>query len=126
MSYHPTHPKARKPHHCWMCHRTIRAGETYLRAVALEDGTASTWKECAHCEALVTFINRVNHEYEYGEGVVIEWEPITVAEARVRAQWKRGWTTSAGELYPLPVVLKRFHARDSVYFNSVEPGDTVA
>jgi hypothetical protein len=122
VSYHHTHPKARQPHHCWMCGRTIRPGETYMRGAALDGGTAWTWKECAHCERLVTFINSIAYEDEYGEDLVIEWEPATIAEARVRAQWKRRWTTLAGDLYPVPVILKHTNDSGFVHFDGVEPG----
>ena len=46
--YVTTRPRARKDHVCSDCGRTIGPGETYLRCVGFEDGTAWTWKDCAH------------------------------------------------------------------------------
>ena len=42
----------------------------------------------------------------YGEGYntddFCEWEPSTVWEARLRAQWRRHWRRRDGDLYPIP------------------------
>lgn len=48
----PTYPKARKPHTCDDCGRTIRPRERYGRIAHFEGGTAFTSKFCAHCVEL--------------------------------------------------------------------------
>lgn len=97
------HPTARKPHHCETCNRTIQTGETYMRGSGYGDGEAFTWKECAHCDVFVQLVTLRLREEEYSFDVIAQWdEPHTIAEARVRAQWKRRWTNRAGHLYPIP------------------------
>lgn len=92
-------PKARKPHVCQMCGRTIRPGELYRRGVGLDDGTAWTWKECLHCEQLVRY---VNEDESYDDDLINEWAPETIGHARLRAQYRRKWQRFDGSLYPLP------------------------
>lgn len=41
--------RARKPHRCAECWRTIVPGERYHYTVAIFDGALHTWKCCAHC-----------------------------------------------------------------------------
>ena len=43
---------ARTEHHCNECGRHIRQGERYVKAVGQWDGLISTFKRCAHCEAV--------------------------------------------------------------------------
>ena len=42
--------KARKPHQCSCCKRTIAAGELYLRHFSVFEGQAVTHKMCSECE----------------------------------------------------------------------------
>lgn len=112
--YVDSHPRARKPHVCGSCSRTIRPGETYRRGAGM-DGTAWTFKECAHCEALLTYVFRLYGEYEYiGDELVDGWDPETVEHLRIKAQWKRKWTRLDGDLYPAPVI--EWHYRDDTGF----------
>ena len=97
-----TWPTARKEHHCFLCSRTIRPGEKYRRGVGLDSGRAWTFKECAHCRAVMDLADPTDGEYEYDDDVLIEWEPRSVTEARWRAQWKRKWERRDGDLYPIP------------------------
>lgn len=117
------HPTAKKAHHCELCGRTINPGETYLRGSGYGDGEAHTWKECAHCEPLANLITTRWGEAEYSFETLADWdEPKTVAEARVRAQWKRKWTNRAGDLYPVPHLVI---VEDSYGFGwpgTIEPG----
>jgi hypothetical protein len=73
-----------------------------MRGVELGGGTARTWIECGHCDLVVAVVLHQIKEDEYGDDTVNEWWPETVSEARVRAQWKRRWTSRSGALYPLP------------------------
>jgi hypothetical protein len=42
--------RARKPHRCEECRRTIRAGETYYRLAFFGEGTASSAALCVRCD----------------------------------------------------------------------------
>lgn len=45
-------PKARKPHKCGECNRTIEPGEKYLLEKELYDGNVSTCKTCWDCKSV--------------------------------------------------------------------------
>jgi hypothetical protein len=98
-----THPKARKPHRCHMCYRTIEPGERYRRTAGMDGSTAWTWIECDHCEAFARFAYRRSWSDDgYDESLFVDFAPETIAEARVRAQWRRKWRRLDGSLYPVP------------------------
>lgn len=121
------HPTAKKTHRCELCGRTIQPGETYLRGSGFGDGEAHTWKECAHCEALADLITTRWGETEYSFETLAEWdEPKTVAEARVRAQWKRKWTNRAGDLYPLPNLVVIDDKDGLGWPRTIKPGERAA
>lgn len=103
---HYTHaePKARKPHRCMMCYRTIDPGETYRRGAGMDGSTAWTWIECAHCAAFVRVAFSCYWDESYDETLLIDYEPRSIAEARVKAQYRRKWRRLDGTTYPLPVV----------------------
>lgn len=107
MSTHSTHlhPRARKPHRCDMCRRWIRAGETYRRSAGMDGSTAWTWKECAHCEALIPLVTQAidpwGEEYD-ATTFVWDWDPTTVAHLRLKVLYLRQWTDRDGNLYPVP------------------------
>lgn len=109
-----------------MCQRVIRVGETYLRGSGFGGGEAFTWKECAHCEVFAQLVAMRFYEDEYSLDLLAEWdEPKTIAEASVRAQWKRRWTNRAGKLYPVPRLVI---VEDSLGFGwprTIVPGDRV-
>src|SRR5271167_465512 len=44
--------KARKPHKCLECDRTIAAGDDYERIKQLYDGGWSTWEVCLICSEI--------------------------------------------------------------------------
>lgn len=48
--YFACDPKARIPHKCTECNRTINPGETYRRAFSVYDGMVDTYKTCVHCQ----------------------------------------------------------------------------
>lgn len=100
-----SHPKARKSHRCHMCYRQIEPGEVYRRSAGMDGSSAWTWIECAHCEAFVRVAYRRSWSDDgYDETLLIDFEPHTVAEARVRAQHRRKWRRLDGSLYPVPAV----------------------
>lgn len=45
--------RARTPHECVECRRTIDPGETYRFWTWAYDGTVDTFKLCAHCDAVL-------------------------------------------------------------------------
>jgi len=100
--YERTNPKARKPHRCGSCLRTIQPGETYLRGVGMEGGSAWTWKECGHCERLSEFVVRLHGLDEYGGEDLHDWDPDGLAELRVKVHFRKRWTRQDGTLFPLP------------------------
>jgi len=105
MNWSIQHPVARKIHTCEMCIRVIGVGERYLRGAGFGDGTAWTWRECAHCEA-VRKLYDISDGGEYGEDMFDEWakDSRDVAELRHAAGWRMRWRTRAGTLLPVPVV----------------------
>lgn len=101
--YADSHPVARKRHICDMCSRSIEPAEKYRRSAGMDGSSAWTWRECAHCEAFARLAYRRSwHDDGYGPDLFGEFEPMTVAEARVWAQWRRRWRRLDGSLYPVP------------------------
>lgn len=101
------HPVARKPHRCNMCYRRIEPGERYLKAFVVDSGDAWTWKECEHCEAMIHILReQLLDAIDYGEGyssdTMGEFEPSTIAEARLKVYWQHGWRRRDGTLRPVP------------------------
>ena len=98
--------KARKPHRCVLCYRTIDAGETYLRGTALERGEAPRrWIECAHCSA-VQRIYDIQDDSQYDNSMFDDWsqEPRDVTELRHAAGYRMRWRTRGGTLLPVPTL----------------------
>lgn len=50
------HRRARKPHRCVECYRTIAPGDTYARFAGVGDGSAWSEPMCLACEGLTTFV----------------------------------------------------------------------
>lgn len=100
--YHRETRKARKPHQCQMCFRTIGPGEKYMRGSGMDGGTAWTWKECAHCEVVAQWVIKLYDLDEYGEDDIFNWDPETVGELRIKAHYLKHWTRNDGQLYPIP------------------------
>lgn len=101
-----SHPVAAKEHLCQMCRRVINKGELYLRGAGF-DGTAWTWKECAHCEAARRLYD-INDGNEYNEDMFDSWadDPRDVTELRHAAGFRMRWRTRAGTLLPIPTITK--------------------
>lgn len=98
-------PKARKPHCCDLCARTIDAGETYDRYRMVGDDGPYVWKQCGHCTALLRLhgdeIIWDRHEGYYDEDIR-SWEPVEEAEKVLQAHWLDGWRDDSGTLHDLP------------------------
>ncbi len=58
--------KARKPHRCGECFRTIAPGETYVYASWLMDGDFDVDRQCAHCAAAATLLELHCRGFVYG------------------------------------------------------------
>lgn len=101
-----TQPVARTSHRCNLCNRVIHPGETYLRQRCI-DGDPYVFKGCGHCLAAQAILDRIEpgwrDPYE-GSGIddFDEWYPSTVAGARIKVMWRRGWRRRDGSLYPVP------------------------
>lgn len=99
--------RARTTHTCDTCHRIIDAGEDYTRGAGLDEGTAWTWKVCAHCNVLLSMYPEVfNHDGEYNRDTFDDWamggghkDPTEVRHA---ASWRMRWRTQSGTLLPIP------------------------
>lgn len=105
MFFHHTHPTARKAHRCSLCKRVIGTGETYLRGSGMDGEYAWTWKECVHCKVFAQLMARRCGYSEWEFDVLGDFEPWDIAEARVRAQFRRRWRKLDGSLYPLPSLI---------------------
>lgn len=95
-------PRARKPHVCDDCRRTIDAGETYWRYTLLGEGPPFAWKRCAHCRALLHEIDVTGWDGLICNGWAWDTEPRTWTEARWLASCRKGWRTRDGRLLPIP------------------------
>ena len=58
--------RARKPHRCGECNRTIEPGETYRYGSGKCDGWFSQWKTCQQCLQATRWLNRVCDGYLIG------------------------------------------------------------
>lgn len=108
-----TSPRARVPHRCDLCGRTIRPGETYRRCAVFDEGTAWTWRECAHCDSVREIALVEVYGSEYGEGLIAQWEPREIHHLRLKAMWRRKWIRHDGSLYPVPAKV-RYAAPDGL------------
>lgn len=98
-----SHPKARKPHRCDVCFRTIGPGEKYDRRAGCWDGTFGVWKECPHCVALIQVYDIEGwDDYAPGNDDVSQWEPETIPGLRAMVHWRKRWRRADGTLYPIP------------------------
>jgi hypothetical protein len=103
--------RARIEHKCVLCHRTIRVGEVYTRGAGFGEGTAWSWKECAHCRAALNLYEVYEWDEEgYNEETFDAWvdyrdsaKGMTVAELRAMAGYRAKWQLRSGTLWPIPV-----------------------
>jgi hypothetical protein len=99
-----TKRKARKPHHCESCWRTIDKGETYERTACFDGGRASAYIECVHCRAFAGLARDEidpNHEgYDYYS--ISEMFCSSSDLAIWHGQWADKWRRIDGTLMPIP------------------------
>lgn len=94
---------ARKQHQCSLCYRRIEPGEQYDYADNIFEGDYRyTWKECAHCRAMVPQLDLMAYEDYYNDETVSEYEPRTWAEARLIVGWRAKWRHRSGRLWDIP------------------------
>lgn len=96
------HPTARKQHQCSICYRTIYPGEKYLRGCGFGEGTAWTWKECAHCEAFLFQCPGIYMDETYGRDDFSEYEPRSWQESIWKMRWRHMWRHGNGALAAVP------------------------
>jgi hypothetical protein len=97
-------PKASKPHKCMMCCRIIDPGEVYTNQANLGDDGFYTWKNCRQCDVFYGLIEDWDG-YGIGDESVMEWEPGTVRELRIKALWRKKWRHKDGTLYEVPLIM---------------------
>ncbi len=104
-------PQRREIGHRTIDGRAIEPGEQYDRQRNIGDDGPYVFKACAHCEELRKVSTVTENADYFGEGYTAddywEWEPSTVWEARLRAQFRRKWRRRDGSLFPLPVAPER-------------------
>ena len=72
--YNTSFVKARKPHRCCECCRTIEAGERYQSVTGKWEGDVDTYKTCSECLEL---IKQIDDDCCYCHGTLSEyaWQP---------------------------------------------------
>lgn len=104
-------PRARKPHRCWTCFRTIDPGEVYHAQTGRYDGRFYEFKQCAHCWAIWLIyrpedgeglISETGYDYWRLEGNFGSSHPYYITELRHRALFAKHWRRKDGTLYPVP------------------------
>jgi len=99
--------RARKPHHCDECGRTIQPGETYRTCVGLTDHWYGN-KSCGQCTAALHWLTVVCRGYLLGDILdelaqhTEEPHPIsTLALARLVVRMRKKWLRRDGTLWPV-------------------------
>jgi len=54
-----TNPRARTPHKCGECQRTIHPGEQYEKTVGVFDGSFDTYITCEQCRSVRDWLSKV-------------------------------------------------------------------
>lgn len=104
-----SYPKARKPHRCGECGRTIDRGETYRRDFCTYEGSGAAYKTCRHCEVGQRWLELNCGGWLFGgvgEDVrehAAEYPSIAPGLLRVANGIRRGWKRADGHgLSPVP------------------------
>ncbi len=100
-------PRARKPHRCEECGRTIQPGEIYERYAGTWEGSFFTNIACHQCAELRRAVNKVDDYYSEGYyGGLSDWI------------WQRMWVelpesvwSNDGRLVPLLRLVAGFESR---------------
>lgn len=100
--------KARTAHRCQLCWRVIHSGETYRYQVNVYDGIY-TWKNCAHCDALMEILRVVDPWLFEDNGITRDgvgawWEPESIAHMRLKVYWRNEWRRPDGTLRDIPIL----------------------
>lgn len=108
------HPVARVAHQCDLCLRRINPGERYQTQFSTE----GTFRCCAHCEAFASVVwasGQVDDAQGADWSTMLDFEPRTLAELRLKALHRRQWTRKDGTLMPVPHVVwaRLFYPRHS-------------
>jgi hypothetical protein len=107
---HDRNQKARKEHKCSECHRTIQIGETYNVQRAVFDGQADSYKTCAHCQVVQSWLQKECGGYVY-QGVHEDINEHRLGGygfgvVRLAAGMGAGWHRRDGRLWPIPKLPK--------------------
>lgn len=110
--------RARKPHRCEECFRTIHPGETYHRTAGSWEGDFFTVKACAHCCAFRKHIDRAddgyNESYFGGAGAWVDNGYYATCDLpgttwaqrlglyRMARHFQDRWRDGEGQLRPVP------------------------
>lgn len=106
-----SNPKARKPHKCAECGRTIEPGETYRLERFVFDGKMSAHKTCSHCLAARNWLGAECGGWIFG-GVAndlrehVQEGGYGMDLARMAVAIDHGWARRDGSLRPVPQPLK--------------------
>lgn len=125
MNYVRYRVKGRKQHICVICTRKIRRGEKHVRGGAFGEGTAWTWRECLHCDAVLEYVRTLWDDDEYNSDTIGEWEPQTIDQWRVKAMWHMKWQRLDGGLHPIPIPVGETVERETYSFvriTDIRPG----
>lgn len=114
---------ARKSHRCMLCARQISPGERYMHGAGMDGATAWTWAECAHCDALRSYVYARHWDDHYDEELIAEWEPETVAHLRIKAMWNRRWRRTDGTLMPVPEPVRTFDSNGFGHVADIRLGE---
>ncbi len=60
-------PRARKPHKCGECQRTIQPGETYEKTVGVFKGSFDTYVTCEQCCSVRNWLSKVCSGWIYSQ-----------------------------------------------------------
>jgi hypothetical protein len=105
---HTLRGKARKPHTCCECGRTIAVGETYARTESLYEGYWGTFKVCSHCEVAQALLSNncggwvFEQVKEEIEEHAYEYPTIADGLLQVADGMRRKWRWFGGGLMMIP------------------------
>lgn len=116
--------RARRPHRCCECSRTIMPGEVYERTKALYEGRFDTYHACAHCVPAKAWLSDNCGGYVF-MGVwediaehVQEYRRLTFPLGRLLVASRRGWQrfdkTGLMAVLPVPPTLEQVGLEDPV------------
>lgn len=100
--------KARKPHTCGECDRTIEPGEKYVNAAWLYDGSWSNDCMCWHCRESAQWLYHNcggyvwNAVYDDIDEHVSEYPELAFGLTRLKVGIRRKWRFRSGKMMPLP------------------------